>query len=85
MRPAGFEPATPGLGNRCHEFVTHDDATTYDDGDPRLTDLLTDVARVYPDLAAIVEAWPTLSEPAKGAILTIVELGGQHQSAKERE
>jgi hypothetical protein len=73
LRPAGFEPATPGLGNRCPESVTRDAATSYDPSDPALTDPLTELFRKDPDFGAVISAWPGLPEAVRARIVGLVE------------
>ena len=48
------------LQNRCHDPASSAPTMTYDDGDPRLTDLLTELDRESPELARVVRAWPAL-------------------------
>ncbi len=81
--PDGLEPSTCGLQNRCPESGTDDPATTYDEADQALTALLTDIARIEPDLASVVRAWPTLSELAKADVLTVINASQQRHSATE--
>ena len=82
MRPAGFEPATPGLGNRCPKSVTSDGATSYEPSDPALTDLLTAFSGKDPELAAVISAWPGLPEAVRARIVGLVE--GATASVGER-
>ena len=72
LRPAGLEPATPGLGNRCPKSVNRDGATSYESPDAALTDPLTELFRKDADpalslegLAAVISAWPGLPEAAR--------------------
>ncbi len=83
LRRTGLEPVTFGSVDRCSKPVSDGPATTYDTTDPKLTALLTYIRRVYPDLAAIVKAWPTLSEQAKADVLTVINASQQQQSATE--
>ena len=71
--PDGFEPSTCGLQNRCQKSVRRDNKTTYDNTDPVLTDLLTDISRIDPDLAVVVKAWPELPEPVRVGIVAMVK------------
>ena len=78
MRPAGFEPAAYGLGNR---------------GDSRRKSIIpngvkdfstnafpfpcpTDPADTPSDLAAVVEAWPNLPEALRAGIVAMVKASG---------
>ena len=58
-----------GLANRSPKSVSDGPTATYENGDPALTDLLTDFSRKWPDLApdlvAVISAWPKLPEAAK--------------------
>ena len=72
MKALGLEPRTHGLKGRCSDDVSDDGATTHDDDDQALTDLLTYFSRKWPDLVPVVRAWPALSEQARAAILTVV-------------
>ena len=71
------------MKSRCPQSVSSDVAMTYENADPTLTDLLTDMARIDPDLAFMVRAWPTLSEQAKAAILAVVKIPNHNPSATE--
>jgi len=82
MRPAGFEPATPGLRNRCPKSVTRYAATSYEPSDAALTDPLTELFRKDPDLGAVISAWPGLPEAVRARIVGLVE--GATASAGER-
>ncbi len=78
----GLEPRTYGLKGRSDRTVTSEHTTTYDNSDPALTALLTDIARIDPNLAAIVRSWLTLTEQARADILAIVQASKQGQGAK---
>ena len=79
----GLEPTAVGLEIRCSESVTDDAVTSYPDADQPLTALLTDIARIDPDLASIVRAWPALSEQAKADVLAVINASQQGHSATE--
>ena len=57
--------------------------TTYDNPDPELTALLTDIGRIDPDLASVMRAWPTLSKQARADVLAVINASQQGQSATE--
>ena len=78
----GFEPPKPvsqfnGLANRKQIDATGQSIKylrSISDGLP--TNLPTDTCQTDPDLAEIVDAWPTLSEPIKAALVAwCVRLG----------
>ena len=60
------------MKSRCPLSASDAPATAYDNADLKLTALLTDIARIDPDLASVVEAWPTLTEQAKADVLTVI-------------
>ncbi len=68
----GLEPPTHGFSVRCSDSVSSDGATTYANVDPALTALLTDSCRKWPELIAVVEAWPELPEAVKAGIVAMV-------------
>jgi hypothetical protein len=74
--PAGFEPATLGLGNGGHVGGTEEEDRTSGEGDKPLALALAldseKPAPVDPDLARVVEAWPDLAEPIRRAVLALV-------------
>ena len=74
LRPAGLEPATPGLGNRCSTIASDEKTTTYENADPVLTDLLTAVEGESPELAELIRTWPTLPEAIRTSILVIAKV-----------
>ena len=57
---------------RSPESVSDTAATTYGNADPALTDLLTDFSRKWPDLAAVISAWPDLPEAVRAGIVAMV-------------
>ncbi len=66
--PARFERATPGLGN-----TGTPDASTFSDkplGSPPLPVCTTGCTS--PDLARVIDAWATLPDPLRRAILALV-------------
>ena len=82
-RRAGLEPATIGLEIRCPKPVSEGATTSYDDADPTLTDLLTELDRESPGLARVVRAWPALPPELKAAVVAIIETAARNQSATE--
>ena len=68
----GFEPTTSSLGSRAGRDTTHCRASTCDADGQRLADRLADFAKLNPDLAAVVIAWPTLPEPVKAGIAAMI-------------
>ncbi len=82
MRPARFELATSGLGNRCSKEVNPENTGTYETPQSQLTAELTadspkrgeiDIQTLPSDLAQIVAAWPNLPEYIKAAIMALVK------------
>lgn len=71
------------LQNRCHDPASSAPTTTYDDGDPRLTDLLTELDRESPELARVARAWPALPPDLKAAVVAIIETATRNQSATQ--
>ncbi len=70
--PNGFEPLTCGLQNRCGDSLTHDDTDTYESDGKNLASCLALLRQESPELASIVNAWPTLSGPIRAAILAMI-------------
>ena len=88
LRAVGLEPTTYGLKGRCPQTVSADGTTTYGDSEKRLgvplgasqpqtaqeaAPAVPAGRQADPDLAAVVEAWPTLPEPVKAGILAMVK------------
>ena len=73
MRPLGLEPKTYGLKVRPAVPPTPDAANTSGDADSVLADCLAFLAEKMPDLAAVIEAWPTLPDPIRTGILAMVQ------------
>ena len=73
VRLLGLEPKTYGLKVQ-RVTDTSDDCQTSCDARPfDLADCLALLRRESPDLARVVEAWPTLADPIRRAILAMVE------------
>ena len=80
-RPAGLEPATFGLGNRCSKNTSPDKTKTCESSKEHLTLQLTpksqkqaeiDTQNLSSDLAEIVAVWPELPEHIKAAIKALI-------------
>ena len=71
------------MKSRCTQSASDDAATTYDYADSTLTALLTDIARIDPELASVVRAWPTLTEQAKADVVAVINSSKQRHSATE--
>ncbi len=79
IRHAGLEPATFGSVNRCSDSETtikQGVSGTKKSGTASTPDNLGQTTPLNPDLQAIIEAWPSLSEPLRAAVLAIVRSGG---------
>ncbi len=79
MPQAGFEPATPGLGNRDHKNVTHlsnkdlqkQPTTVGSPTGPNSTDPL--IRPLDPTLLKLIDAWKDLPKKIKKAIELLAE------------
>ena len=69
----GLEPRTSGLKGRCTKSGSDDEASTYDDPTNRLGVLLGVLAELEPELAVVMQAWPTLPEAIRSGILAMVQ------------
>ncbi len=69
MHPVGFEPTTPGLGNRC-KIVLKPFPKMGLGGFEKST--APGTAPFPKDLQKIIQAWPDLAEPIKVGILALV-------------
>ena len=79
----GIRTHDNGFAIRPRESASDGATTSYDDADPALTALLTDIARIDPDLAGLVEVWSILSEQVRADILAVVTASQQVHSATE--
>ena len=73
VRPAGFGPATYGLGNRRENDATSEAVASCENPAERLGVLLGALGPKFDGLAAVVNAWPGLPEAIRRAILAMVE------------
>ena len=71
-RPAGFEPATYGLGNRDSDSVTAECTNVNDIDVTRLADELTDLILRHADLDRVIIAWPALSADVRERIGVLI-------------
>jgi hypothetical protein len=79
MQPAGIEPATGGLEIRCGDSPRNDASPIVGKGLAKSTgdDQNTRAANAHkidPELSAVLNAWPMLSDPIKRAVLALVKL-----------
>jgi hypothetical protein len=65
-RVKGIEPSTENLQAAQSQLVTTLANDTYTQGRAQISD------SSCPDLARVVDSWPSLSQPLKAAILAIV-------------
>jgi hypothetical protein len=73
LPPAGFEPATTGLGNTCPTIVSPEIAIVSGDNDSRPTLALHQNPEYDAELGRVLNAWPSLSADAKAAILAVID------------
>ncbi len=73
LRPAGFEPATYGLGNNPGSLATSSTPATCDNHEKVLASCLALLTRTSPDLAKVVEHWDALPEPVRAGIVAMVQ------------
>jgi len=78
VRLLGLEPKTYGLKVQRVTDTSNDCTTSCDVRPFDLADCLALLRRESPDLAAICEAWPTLPELARRAVLAMVEASRSH-------
>ncbi len=76
-RPAGFEPATYGLGNRCDTPATNEDTTTCDNDAKNSADYLALLVRNSPDLVLLVNRWEALPEAVRTGIMAMIRATDQ--------
>jgi hypothetical protein len=69
MEAAGIEPLSP----------TPENLSAANQGGAESGALGTNHTQLYPDLAAVIQAWPTLAEPIKAAILAMIRVA--HEAA----
>ena len=86
---AGFEPAergnTPfnGLANRNTDSGSDDNTSTYDSDADFLVSCLVFLQRNCPDLAIVVDAWPTLPEALRAEIVAKIKATPQSNVATD--
>ena len=73
VRLAGFGPATYGLGNRWEDPATTEAVETCGNPAERLGVLLGALGPEFDGLAGVVEAWPTLPDAIRRAILAMIQ------------
>jgi hypothetical protein len=71
VKALGLEPRTYGLKGVTEQDACRDDAITSDGMTAAVAERLPD----DPDLARLVEAWPTLSRHVRAAIVALVKVG----------
>ncbi len=84
LRRTGLEPVTFGSVDRCRDAVSDCPAETYDPSSVELGVLLRVLERQRSDLAAVVAAWSTLSNPIRAAILAMVEAAIRRSTCQRR-
>ena len=72
MRPAGLEPATPGLGNQDAERVTPLGSATYDSEAMDWVQTWVRYLRDRDELTQIIEHWDDLSQRGRDAIVAVL-------------
>jgi len=84
----GFEPVNAGFANRCVSDVTPDESGTCDEGSPRLGAPLgteeSDGSQSAsdPDLALVIQAWPTLPPALRAGIAAMVSDARAHDASE---
>ena len=73
MRVVGIGPTTYGLKGRCSENVSPANKELTKTENPVFDTSLANLLQKYPDLVAVVKAWPNLPEHVKRAIKTLVQ------------
>jgi len=69
----GFEPTNNGFANRFTADVTDSENSTCGTQEKNLAHFLALLTAKYPELGAIIEAWPNLPEYIKQSIKALVE------------
>ena len=77
MRVVGIGPTTYGLKDRCSENVSAPNKELTKNENPVFDTSLDNLLQKYPDLAAVVKAWPNLPEHIKAAIKALIESAGR--------
>jgi hypothetical protein len=70
---AGFEPTTPGLGNRKPISASAESPSTCDNSENSVAFYVALLEREAPDLAAVVKAWNCLPPALKAGIVAMVQ------------
>lgn len=65
---------------RCSDSVSHSSTDTYKDAEMNLASCLAQIVEKHPELARLIEAWPTLSETVRRQIL---RLAGTHREGDQ--
>jgi len=84
VRPAGLEPATRGLRVRCSDSVTPDTHRSCDDAKKCVPSHVPFVRQKCPGLAAVIDAWPDLSEDVRQNVLSAVRREAGHDADSQR-
>lgn len=69
----GFEPVTPGLGNRLGDSARDETASTCGNAKNRVAFYVALLERESPDLAAVVKGWNDLPPAVKAGIVAMVQ------------
>jgi hypothetical protein len=72
VRPAGFEPATLGLGNGRRDGASPATATGSASSPDSVARQLPTEAEIDPDLSRVIDAWPTLPAQLRAAVMALV-------------
>jgi hypothetical protein len=84
IHPTGLEPVTFGSVDRLDEAATIALPSTSDNDENRVAFCVALLRREWPDLAAVVETWPTLPDCVRREIVAMIEPTDSKPPAKLR-